>query len=137
MQLSRALAGSVLGLLLAAAPAAADSIAYVKADNVWLANPDGSGQVEITHDGTPVSPYRSPSQADDGTIAAAHGGEIVKLAQTGQVLAHFPPPSAVDSTGQVVVDVPQQVAISPDGSRVAYVYSQPSCPPGPRAGCGR
>ena len=42
MQLSRgALAGAVLGLLLAAAPAAADSIAYVKNDNVWLANPDG------------------------------------------------------------------------------------------------
>src|SRR6185312_4590853 len=81
-----------------------------------------------------TTPYRSPSQADDGTIAAGHGGEIVKLAQSGQVLAHFAPPTATDSTGQVIQDVPQQIAISPDGARIAYVYSQPSCPPG--APCG-
>jgi WD40-like Beta Propeller Repeat len=134
MKLRHALAGASLALLIAAAPAAADSIAYIKNDNIWLANGDGSGQVQITHDGTAVLPYRSPSQADDGRIAAAHGSEIVLLAQTGQTLAAFPPPTATDSTGQVITDVPQQVAISPDGSRLAYVYSQPSCPPA--APCG-
>src|SRR5690349_5383999 len=130
----RMLAMSGLLTLSVAAPAAADSIAYVKYTNIWLASPDGSHQVQITHDGTPTTPYRSPSQADDGTIAAGHGGEIVKLAQSGQVLAHFAPPTATDSTGQVIQDVPQQIAISPDGARIAYVYSQPSCPPG--APCG-
>src|SRR5690348_16146623 len=134
MKLRHALAGASVSLLIAAAPAAADSIAYINNDNIWLANGDGSGQVQITHDGTAVLPYRSPSQADDGRIAAAHGSEIVLLAQTGQTLSEFPPPTATDSTGQVISDVPQQVAISPDGSRLAYVYSQPSCPPA--APCG-
>jgi hypothetical protein len=134
MKLRHALAGASLALLIAAAPAAADSIAYIKNDNIWLANSDGSGQVQITHDGTAVVPYRSPSQADDGRIAAAHGSDIVLLAQTGQTLAEFPPPTATDSTGQPITDVPQQVAISPDGNRLAYVYSQPSCPPA--APCG-
>jgi Tol biopolymer transport system component len=130
----RTLAVSWAVALCAAAPAAADSIAYVKDNNIWLANPDGSHQVQITHDGSPASPYRSPSQADDGTIAAAHGGDLVRLAQSGRPLAEFAPPTATDSTGQVIQDVPQQVAISPDGSKIAYVYSQPSCPPG--APCG-
>jgi Tol biopolymer transport system component len=126
---------STLGLLLcAAAPASADSIAYIRNHNIWLANPDGSHQVQITRDGTATAPYRSPSQAGDGTIAAAHGGDLVKLAQSGQPLAQFAPPTARDSTGQVVADVPQQIAVSPDGRLIAYVYSQPSCPPG--APCG-
>ena len=130
----RMLAVSGLLTLAAAAPAAADSIAYIKDSNVWLANPDGTHQVQITRDGNATTPYRSPSQADDGTIAAGHGGEIVKLAQSGKVLAQFAPPTATDSTGQVVEDVPQQIAISPDAARIAYVYSQPSCPPA--APCG-
>ncbi len=134
MHFTRSLIAAGVGLLCAAAPAGADSIAYIKDNNIWLAHPDGSGQVQVTHDGTSIAPYRSPSQADDGKIAAAHGGDLVTLAQTGQPLAEFAPPTATDSTGQLVQDVPQQVAISPDGHMIAYVYSQPSCPPG--APCG-
>ena len=83
--------------LAAANPAAADSIAYIKDNNIWLTSPDGSRQVQITRDGTATTPYRSPSQADDGTIAAGHGSDLVKLAQTGQPLAQFSPPVATDS----------------------------------------
>jgi WD40-like Beta Propeller Repeat len=134
MHITRTLIAAGVGLLCAAAPAGADSIAYLKDNNIWLANPDGSHQVQITHDGTATTPYRSPSQADDGTIAAGHGGDLVTLAQTGQPLAQFAPPTGTDSTGHVIRDVPQQVAIAPDGHMLAYVYSQPSCPPG--APCG-
>ena len=134
MCLIRTLVASGLLMLGVTAPANADSIAYIKDSNVWLATPDASHQVQVTHDGTATVPYRSPSQADDGTIAAGHGGDIVKLAQSGQTLAQFAPPTATDSAGQVVQDVPQQVAISPNGSRIAYVYSRPACPPG--APCG-
>ena len=70
-------------------------------------------------------------------IAAAHGGEIVKLAQTGQVLAHFPPPSAVDSTGQVVVDVPLQVALPPPPPRWRTRTRSRRARREPHAGCGR
>ena len=64
---------ALAGLCLAVVPAAAsaDSIVFLKSDNVWLAKPDGSGAYQVTTDGTASSPYRSPSQADDGTIAAA------------------------------------------------------------------
>ena len=134
MHITRTLIAAGVGLLCAAAPAGADSIAYIKDNNIWLAHPDGSGQVQITHDGTATTPYRSPSQADNGTIAAGHGSDLVTLAQTGQPLAEFAPPTATDSTGEVIQDVPQQVTIAPDGHMLAYVYSQPSCPPA--APCG-
>ena len=97
---TRTLIAAGVGLLCAAAPAGADSIAYIKDNNIWLARPDGSGQVQITHDGTATTPYRSPSQADNGTIAAGHGSDLVTLAQTGQPLAEFAPPTATDSTGR-------------------------------------
>jgi len=45
--------------LLACLPdvAAADSIVYISAGNVWLANADGTGQYQVTLDGTTASPY--------------------------------------------------------------------------------
>ena len=43
----------------AAVPAAADSLAFIRAHNVWLANPDGSGQYQVTFDGTAGAPFTS------------------------------------------------------------------------------
>ena len=60
-----------LGCTLVAVPAAsADSLVYTRDNNIYLANPDGSGAYQVTLDGTAGSPYSSPSQADDGTIVA-------------------------------------------------------------------
>jgi hypothetical protein len=129
-----AIAIATVASLVVAAPALADSIVYTKDHNVWIANPDGSGQHQVTKDGTASWPYRSPSQADDGTIAAAHGTDIVRLAHNGQVLSKFDPPDTTDSAGQLIGGHPVQVAISPDGSKVAYTYYQANCPPG--ASCG-
>ena len=120
--------------LATAAPAAADSIAYVKGHDVWIANPDGSGQYQVTRDGSATRPYRSPSQADDGTIAASHGDDIVRLRQNGQVLSSFDPPGTTDSAGQYIDGVPVDVAVSPDGRMVAFTYYQYGCPPA--APCG-
>ena len=121
---------------LSAIPAAAgaDSIAYVKAGDVWIANPDGSGAHRVTMDGSPANPYRSPSQADDGTLVASHGDEILRLAQTGDLLNRFDPPATVDSAGQPIDGVPQDLAISPDGSKLAYTFYTYNCPPG--VACG-
>ena len=116
------------------AAAQADSIAYVKNHNVWVASPDGSRQHQVTKDGTADWPYRSPSQADDGTIAAAQGTDIVRLRQNGQVMSKFDPPDTTDSAGQVIGGHPTAVAITPDGSKLAYTYHQASCPPG--VSCG-
>jgi Tol biopolymer transport system component len=120
--------------LVVAAPAEADTIAYVKDHNVWVARPDGSGAHSVTKDGTATVAYRSPSMDDHGVIVAGHGEEIVRLRQSGAVLSHFNPPPAIDSTGDPIDGVPQAVAVSPDGSRIAFTYATYTCPPG--ADCG-
>src|SRR5687768_3913137 len=68
----RLLLAIVAILLIPAATASADSIVFVKDANVWVASPDGSNQRQLTRDGTADHPYRSPSQADDGTVAASY-----------------------------------------------------------------
>lgn len=104
--------------LASAAPALADSIVFVKDANVWLANPDGSGQYQVTRDGTSANPWKSPSQADDGTIVAVRAqpnwGPIVRRKQNGEVIDEIP--VAPMQVG------PFEPAISPDGTKVAYEH---------------
>jgi hypothetical protein len=119
--------------LAVAGTAAADSIVYVKDHNVWIANPDGSGARGVTTDGASDWPYRSPSQANDGTISAGRGSEVVKLDQQGNILARFDPPVPA-GTASFGASPPQDVAVSPDGSKVAFTYYGYSCLPG--ASCG-
>jgi len=64
----------------------------------------------VTRDGTAAVAYRSPSMDDRGVIVAGHGDEIVRMRQSGEVLSHFDPPPAVDSTGDTIDGVPQNVA---------------------------
>ena len=121
-------------LLLVPAAAHADSIVYVKDGNVWAAAPDGSGQRQLTRDGTPDSPYRSPSQADDGTVAASFGDSIVLLRRSGALLRELDPPPLTNSVSHTMDGTPVDVAISPDGGKLAYTFANASCPPG--ASCG-
>ena len=84
--LPRLIAAAVALTLAGAAPAAADSIAYIQDNDIWLATPDGARKQQVTHTGG----YFYVSQADDGTLAALVGGEkLQKLSRTGQVLAEF------------------------------------------------
>jgi hypothetical protein len=126
----RALAAATALLTCAALPSAAraDSIVHVFEHNVWLAEPDGSGRYQVTTDGTPADPYRSPSQADDGTIAVGKGQEIVRMRQNGEVLNRIDPAPLKNSAGQPVDGPPVSVAISPDGARIAYTLVGYSCP---------
>jgi hypothetical protein len=135
LDLARAVAQAlVLGCLIAAtvsvAPAAADSLVFVKANNVWLANADGTGQYQVTLDGTPDSPYSSPSQADDGTILALRrplGGrpQLWRMHQNGGLLN---PPVNTPAPGTGAIDA----RVSPDGRLVAYWFvtevNDPFCP---------
>ena len=113
---------AVVLALAAAAPAAADSIAYIKDGDVWLAAPDGGHQQRITRTGN----YSYVSQADTGEmIALAPGERLHKLSRTGKVLADF---------GTVVSDGMPQAGpvnrfhgpfnpeISPDGTKVAFEW---------------
>jgi hypothetical protein len=108
----------IAALLVGATAARADSIVYVKDHNVWLAEEDGSGQYQVTLDGTASDPYESPSQADDGTIIAIRGSgsdeKLYLMAQNGSLLATPFEPAVEFSLGLF------DAAISPDGERVAY-----------------
>ena len=105
--------------LIAAAPAAADSIAYVKHGNVWLSTSDGSRQYQVTSGGG----YGDVSQADDGTMIALNGVRLHRLDRTGNVLANFDTPvSDTRPAPSKVFYGPFDPAISPDGSKVAYTY---------------
>ena len=120
-----------LALLLTASVAHADSIVYVKDHNVWLANEDGSGQYQVTLDGTSSDPYESPSQADDGTIMAIRGGGsnemLYLMRQNGSLIVPPFKPAVEFSLGLF------DAAISPDGERVAYwtgFFGNSSCEAG-------
>jgi WD40-like Beta Propeller Repeat len=127
------LAGAVS--LLAAAPAAADSIAYIKDGNVWLATPDGARQVQVTTSGG----YAYVSQADDGTmIALAPGERLHKLSRDGKVLADFATyvSDGAPQSGPVnKFHGPFEPTISPDGRLVAFEWfndnyeNDPGCSP--------
>src|SRR4051794_29156066 len=84
--LPRLILAAVALSLAGATPAAADSIAFIQGNDIWLATPDGARRQQVTHTGT----YYYVSQADDGTLAALVPGEkIQKLSRTGQILAEF------------------------------------------------
>src|SRR5215207_4570102 len=128
-------AGCAAGALaLSPAVASAESLVYVKDGNVWLAAGDGGSQYQVTMDGTDERPYRSPSQADDGTIAVGYGDEILRMRQNGQVLNRLDPPTLMNSVSHPMDGVPVDVAISLDGTKVAYTFYGYECPVG--ASCG-
>jgi uncharacterized membrane protein YgcG len=118
----RALSLAGLLTLAAAAPAAADSIAYVRGGDVWLATPDGARQHQVTRDGG----YTYVSQADDGTLIAKHGMSIRRLNRAdGAVTADFSTPVSATPPGAAFEfkGGPIDPVISPDGTRIAYGYN--------------
>ena len=113
-----ALVALLAGLSFARA-ASADSLVYTKGADVWVAAPDGSGERQVTHDGSAALPYQSPSQADDGTIVAQRGSRFVRLDRSGAVLATMSSvltdkPAGIDAIG------PFDPQVSPDGTKLAY-----------------
>jgi hypothetical protein len=107
------------------AAASADSIVYLDGGNVWSAAPDGSHRVQLTDGGD----WHSPTQADDGTLAAVEGtGPIVVMARDGRVLHTITTPPARSADGGTFAPHPVQLAFSPDGSKLAYAYLAYSCP---------
>ena len=104
---------AVVALLLVPATASADSIVFVKDANVWVASPDGSNLRQLTRDGTADQPYRSPSQADDGTVAASYRDGIRLISRGGTVIRELDPPPLTNSVSHAMDGTPVDVALSP------------------------
>ena len=115
-----------LALLLAAPAAAhADSIVYIDQGNVWSAHPDGTGKVQLTAGGG----WHSPTQADDGTLAAVQGtGPISVMARDGRLLRTIATPPARSGDGGTFAPNPVELSFSPDATKIAYAYVANSCP---------
>ncbi|MCB0829579.1 MAG: hypothetical protein KDB64_01545 [Solirubrobacterales bacterium] len=117
------------GLAGTASAAGQGSITYVKDNDIWLTNPDGTGRFRVTWDGTADSPYRSPSQADNGTIAAGHLNDIVVMKQNGEVIRKIDPPALVNSASHPMDGAPVDVAISPNARIIAWSFVGYECDP--------
>ncbi len=127
--LSLVAAAFVLALV-SAAPAAADSMVFERDNNIWISNPDGSGQFQVTLDGTAGAPYETPSESDNGTIVAVRQTpgqrrQIYRMTQAGALLN---PPINTPAPGTGAIDA----KVSPDGTLVAYWFvttvNDPLCP---------
>jgi hypothetical protein len=104
----------LVSLVATCTPASAASIAFIKSGNVWLAAPDGTGQRQITTGGG----WDAPTQADDGTILAQRGTQLVRMDRNGTPLV-----PAIDTsfTGAPPTWAgPVDPVISPDGVNQAY-----------------
>jgi hypothetical protein len=113
------------GLAFTTASAQADSIVYIDGGNVWSASPDGAHKVQLTDGGD----WHSPTQADDGTIAAVEGtGPITVLSRDGRLLRTIVTAQAPSGDGGTFAPRPVELAFSPDGSKIAYSYVANSCP---------
>ena len=113
-------AAAALAALALAAPAVAqaDSIAYIKAGNVFLATTDGAREYQVTFDGG----YSTVSQADSGRMVALRGDKIRHLERDGRVIAEIVTPVSTTQDPSMAFRGPFDPAISPDGKRVAYSY---------------
>ena len=102
-------------LLALPAPAAADSILFVRDGNVWISTPDGSTERQLTAGGG----YASPSMADTGTIVALRGNAFVRLRPDGAVVGG---PTPAVGGNWVVARGPYDARVAPDGMRIAYWF---------------
>ena len=109
------------GLMFAGTSQAA-SVSYVGSDgNVWVSSPDGAIKKQVTTNGTPSSAYRSPTQKNDGTVAAIKTGggsgfvNFIRPSDGKQLDAWVLPKSGAGSFPALFGG-----QVSPDGGMYAY-----------------
>jgi hypothetical protein len=99
-----------------AVTAYAGTMVFVKRNDVWISQPEGSRQIRLTTNGTRDSPYASPSIADDGTIVALRRITLHSFRPTGRRVVR---PRRWAVLTQRISTEPIDVDLSPNGRIVA------------------
>jgi hypothetical protein len=116
---SRTLLTAGLLALACAAPAAADSVAYIKGGDVFLTTTDGARQFQVTTGGG----YSTVSQADDGTLVATNAAHhLVHMDRFGTVLSEITALDGANAGSYMTFDGPFDADVSPDAARTAYGF---------------
>lgn len=119
---------TLLGFLALATTAQAASLTYIKDHDVWISNADGGGAVRVTDDGTADEPWSSPTQSDDGIIAAVQGGfTVVLLRQNGERIRSFIPEVLRDNLGAHATGGVHGLGFSPDGRKLVFAQVSLNC----------
>jgi hypothetical protein len=113
------LAIAIAVLALSASAANATVLTWIENDNVWIANPDGSGKKQLTTAGTAVIPFRSPTSDDNGVVVATRDQQYFRIDQNGAVLNANVAPMGPCNFGK---PFPQPIRVDPTGEWVAYAY---------------
>jgi hypothetical protein len=117
-----AAAASLLAVVLpGTAPAA--SVTYIKDNNVWITNSEGTYHRQITTNGTANAPYRTPTQTDSGVIYAAGPQRFFYRFNQDGSSAGTPllQPGGSCSTS------PTGAQARPSGGLIAYSYVSATC----------
>ena len=97
--------------------AQASTLVYTDGGDVWAADMTDGSVHRVTTDGSAADPYRSPSQADDGTIVAVRGradeARLYRFDQGGNRL-NAPFETSAPTTG------PLEPQVSPNGELVTF-----------------
>jgi hypothetical protein len=89
-------------------------VAYVKSNDVWVTNVDGSASLQLTSDGA-AGAYTHPTIAPDGTIFVLRGEEdLYHIDLTGRQIS--PPVSLA-----VLENGAEGLVVAPDGAHLAFV----------------
>ena len=87
----------------------------MRGGDVWVSSPDGTRQVQLTHDGG----YSYQSQADNGDVIALRGRRLRLIGRDGAIKADFSTPVSgerTDNTSSYFIG-PFKPDISPDGTK--------------------
>ncbi len=125
-----ALFAALFTCLVLAPAAGAASLAYIGSDgNVWLTSPDGKLSKQLTTNATDDNKYRSPSQLDDGRVAAIRRTDgstsfaFFLRGSDGAVLTSWLMPKS--GSGGFAPFTGAQA--SPDGGGIVYDYRHFDC----------
>ena len=102
------------------AAAAPGTLVFVKNHNVWMSRGDGTGQVQLTRNGTKDDKYSKPTMAANGIVSAIYGdSRIVRFRTDGSTVASWDS-KTLFPVGEAIYQNTTSVKVSPDGTKAAY-----------------